>query len=217
MAAHLIVFGRVALAFVTIALFGTSFWGQLAAFLLTIVVISLDALDGFVARKRGTVSDLGALLDITGDRIVENIYWIFFAVGGTISIWVPIVVITRGFLTDTLRSLAFAEGKTPFGDKTMMRSPVTSFLVSSRFSRALYGFSKAIVFCWLGGLIALRGAMDRYGLELPPDLLRGLELGAQVLVWIVATLCVVRGLPVLWDGRFYLLEKRYPRAMRKDA
>lgn len=217
MTANLITLARVALCFVAIALFAGGFWAQFAAFWLTILIIYMDALDGYFARKRGVASDLGALLDITGDRIVENIYWIWFTSIGRVPVWVPIVVIARGFLTDMLRSLAFAEGKTPFGDKTMMKSAVTRFLVSSRFSRALYGISKAIVFWWLAGVMVLRSGMATYGFAADPRVLRGLDLAGDVMIWVVATMCVVRGLPVLWDGRGYLLEKRYPKFVRRDA
>jgi CDP-diacylglycerol--glycerol-3-phosphate 3-phosphatidyltransferase len=134
-----------------------------------------------------------------------------------ISLWIPIIVIARGFLTDSLRSIAFAEGKTAFGERTMMRSQFTRFLVSSRFSRGVYGVSKAIIFCYLGGLIALRGAMNRFSFTLSPDLLFSLHLVGQVIAYVVLVMCLVRGIPVLWDGRVYLLEKRYPKVVRKEA
>ncbi|MFC1572313.1 CDP-alcohol phosphatidyltransferase family protein [Candidatus Eisenbacteria bacterium] len=216
MAANIITLSRVVIAFIALALFGSNFYGQALAFLLTIIVIYMDALDGYVARKLNIASDLGALLDITGDRIVENIYWVYFAAAGVISFWMPVIVITRGFLTDSLRSIAFAEGKTAFGDKTMMQSAFTQFLVSSRFSRGLYGIGKAIIFCYLGGLIALRGAVGQFSLALPPDLLPTLDLVGQIVVYVVVAMCVIRGIPVLWDGRVYLLEKRYPKSVRKE-
>ena len=34
---------------------------------------------------------------------------------------VPIIVLTRGIITDSLRSLALEKGYTPFGEKTMCR------------------------------------------------------------------------------------------------
>ncbi len=217
MGANIITLSRIALVFVAVLLFGTGFFGQLLAFLLTILIIYMDALDGYVARKLGTASDLGALLDITGDRIVENVYWIYFTAVGMISFWVPVVVIARGFLTDSLRSIGFAAGKTAFGPRTMMRSRFTRFIVSSRLSRGVYGVSKAIIFCYLGGLIVLRGAMARFSFALPSEVLFGLGLTGQIIVSIVLAMCVIRGVPVLWDGRAYLLEKRYPKAVRKEA
>ncbi len=217
MTANIITLARVALLFVTIVLYGASFGGKAFAFILTILVIYMDALDGIVARKLNIASELGALLDITGDRIVENVYWIYFSAIGMVSFWVPMIVIARGLSTDLLRSIAFAHGSTPFGESTMMRSGFTRFLVSSRFSRALYGTSKAIVFCWLGGLIALRAGMREFSFTLPDDLMFTLDLVGQILVWVTLAMCVIRGLPVLWDGRRFLLEKRYPKAMVKQS
>ena len=217
MTANIITLIRIGLVFVAVLLFGTGFYGQLAAFLLTILIIYMDALDGYVARKLNTASDLGALFDITGDRIVENVYWIYFASIGMVTIWIPIIVITRGFLTDSLRSIAFAEGKTAFGDKTMMRSGFTRFLVSSRFSRGLYGVSKALIFCYLGGLIALRGAEAQFSFRIASGVMSGLDLLGHIVAYIVLVMCVVRGIPVLWDGRYYLLEKRYPKAVVKET
>ena len=217
MTANIITLSRIGLVFVAVLLFGTGFYGQFAAFLLTILIIYMDALDGYVARKLNTASDLGALLDITGDRIVENVYWIYFTAIGMISLWIPIIVIARGFLTDSLRSIAFAEGKTAFGERTMMRSQFSRFLVSSRFSRGVYGVSKAIIFCYLGGLIALRGAMSQFSFTLSSDLLFSLHLVGQVIAYVVLVMCLIRGIPVLWDGRVYLLEKRYPKVVRKEA
>ena len=216
MTANVITLARIGLVFVAVLLFGDGFYGQVLAFVLTVLIIYMDALDGYIARKLGLASDLGALLDITGDRIVENVYWIYFAAIGTISFWVPVIVIVRGFLTDTFRSIAFAEGKTAFGERTMMQSALTRFLVSSRFSRGLYGASKAFIFGYLGGLIALNGAMAHFSFALPPNLLLALRIAGQIIVYVVVAMCVARGLPVLWDGRTYLLEKRYPKSVRKE-
>ncbi len=116
-AANIITVGRVLLAFIAIGLLSLGFYPAIIAALLTILVIYLDSLDGYVARKLGLASEFGALLDITGNRIVENIYWIYFAVTSQISFWVPVIIITRSFLVDTVRSVAFAEGKTAVGKK----------------------------------------------------------------------------------------------------
>jgi CDP-diacylglycerol--glycerol-3-phosphate 3-phosphatidyltransferase len=201
---------RVALVFVTVPLYGRSFNSALVAIGLTILVIWMDALDGWVARRTGQTSDMGALLDITGDRIVENVFWIYFAVAGVVSFWVPLVVITRGFLTDTVRTLGFERGQTPFGDKTMMRSPWSRFLVSGRFMRGLYGAAKVLAFCALGAVLVVQRGLEEGRLH-AADWMRGLEAGAQALVWVTVLLCVVRGIPVLWDGRELLLHRPVPR------
>ena len=47
------------------------------AALLTLIVFIGDAIDGLVARARGEANALGAVIDIAGDRIVENVCWLY--------------------------------------------------------------------------------------------------------------------------------------------
>jgi len=176
----------------------------------------MDSLDGYIARKLGVASDFGALFDITGDRIVEHVYWIFFTAMGMVSIWVPIIFISRSFLVDMVRSFAFIkEGKTPFGEKSMMRSPFTLFLTSGRFMRSLYGFMKVFTFVLLGFILIYKnsGFLNR---SLPQGFLDNFIVFVTICVWMTTALCLIRGLPVLWDGRYYLLDKYFPREI-KDA
>ena len=92
---------RVAAAFAAVALF-TLFdhWiaADVAAVLLTVAAIALDGVDGYVARTRGMATPLGAQLDILGDRVVENLFFTFFAVSGLISLWVPVLFFDAGRL-----------------------------------------------------------------------------------------------------------------------
>ena len=76
------------------------------ALFLTAILMWFDGLDGFVARKFNISTKLGALLDIMGDRIVENVFWIAFCALGWINVSIPIIVLTRGIITDSLRTLA---------------------------------------------------------------------------------------------------------------
>lgn len=217
MSANIITLTRVLLALVTLVLFQMGFYFRLFALPLIIVVFSMDSLDGYIARKLGIASDFGALFDITSDRIVEHVYWIFFTALGLVSFWVPIIFISRSFLVDTVRSMAFSrEGKTPFGTKGMMRSTFTRFLTSGRFMRGLYGFMKLFTFVLLGAVLVLGADRDVISRYVSQNFQADLMLFAQICVWITTALCIIRGLPVLWDGRYYLFDKYFPREL-KDA
>jgi CDP-diacylglycerol---glycerol-3-phosphate 3-phosphatidyltransferase len=202
---------RVAAAFAAVALF-TGFERSIAADLiavaLTMVAIALDGVDGYLARTRGLATPIGAQLDILGDRVVENLFFTFFAVSGLISLWVPILFFVRGTLTDFVRSLAARNGRSGFGLGGMIETRWGRALVASRVSRAAYAAVKCICFCYLGMLLPLA--------HLPAAWLNAslrltlLNIG-HLLVGATAIACVLRAVPVLWEGRRYLVSGQKSR------
>ncbi len=215
MEANLITVVRILLVFVVIGIYQINFYLNLLAVCLTILVLSMDALDGILARKLGISSDLGALFDIVGDRIVENVFWVYFSAISMVSFWAASIVIARSFLVDWLRTMAFAqEGKTPFGEKTMLKESWARALASSRFSRALYGISKAVVFVYLGALLVLESGRVDLGWSISPRLMGWLYTGGSILVWTTVVMCLVRGIPVVWDSRDILTQRLFPGLVR---
>lgn len=210
--ANLITIGRLVLLFIVIWLiYEANVHVITACMFLVIVVFASDGLDGWVARKRGSTSPFGAVFDIAGDRIAENVLWIIFADLNKVPIWVPLLVITRGFLVDGLRSLSYVEGMTAFGERNMMRSSLTQWLTAGRFMRGLFGVSKAAGFVYLTGLV---GYEDRTS--------GGTALGGLYdvdwynwlgwsLVWLSVFLTVVRGVPVLYDAIGFLRDRSEQR------
>lgn len=195
---------RVAAAFAAVALFTISrhaFVVDVAAVLLTTLAIALDGVDGYIARTRNLATPLGAQLDILGDRVVENLFFTFFAVAGLISLWVPVVFFVRGTLTDFLRALASREGHTGFGQKGMLQTWWGRALVASQFSRAAYAVLKCVCFCYLGMLLPLA----RLSAPWLSDATRyNLSFAGPILVGATVAFCVVRAVPVIWEGRQYL-------------
>jgi CDP-diacylglycerol--glycerol-3-phosphate 3-phosphatidyltransferase len=176
----------------------------LVAVLLTLVVFIGDALDGPVARARGEANALGAVVDIAGDRVAENVYWVVLAHIGLISVWFPLIMLVRSFAVDAVRSLALGEGKTAFGEKTMMTSRLGIWLAASRFHRGLYGSAKVITFVWLLLQLAFQIQLARdpawqhdYGSYLPAVQATGIILAVFTLLYSLA-----RGAVVLWDSRY---------------
>jgi phosphatidylglycerophosphate synthase len=192
---------RMALAFAAVALFGHNLWTDLCALGLTIAAISLDALDGYLARRRKLSTPLGAQFDILGDRVVENLFFTFFAVTGLVSLWVPVTFFVRGALTDFLRGLAALSGRSGFGKNSMLESTWGRLLVASRASRAAYATLKCVCFCVLGLELTLRHIARTPFFGGPPAwFLRG----TQALVAATVIFCLVRAVPVLWEGQRYL-------------
>jgi CDP-diacylglycerol---glycerol-3-phosphate 3-phosphatidyltransferase len=199
--ANLITIGRLGILFVAIALIYTRSFPIVAVMPVVITIVFLsDALDGFIARRQGSTSEFGAVLDIAGDRVVENALWIVVAHLGLIGVWAPLLVMTRGFFVDTMRGVGYAKGKSAFGENAMARSPITHFLTASRFMRAFYGAAKGIAFVFLIALFAARlpegsGTLYASVMESLPMLAFG-----WFMVYASLALTVIRGVPVLFDA-----------------
>src|SRR5437867_12020340 len=172
---------RVLVGFAAVALFGNGTWANLAAVVLTVLSIALDALDGHLARKKQMATPLGAQLDILGDRMIENMFFTYFAVVGMVSLWLPVLFFARGAATDFLRGLALKAGRSGWGAHAMLQSPWGRALVASRWSRGLYAGMKCLCFCYLGLELALaRGPVALLG-ELAANVHAMIGVGAQVI------------------------------------
>lgn len=207
--ANLLTAARVILIFVIIAVWMRadpvgSWWLDLLMVPLLAWAIFMDALDGWAARKYNEASEAGALFDIAGDRIVELALWTFFAIRTDpsgqplVPLWVPLVMITRTVVTDLVRSVAFAQGRTPFGPNSLQDSAWARELTASRWSRAAYGALKAICFCALGILLAWQVAAPAH------PALPWVRIMIEGMVIATVAFSIVRALPVLWDGRRFV-------------
>jgi CDP-diacylglycerol--glycerol-3-phosphate 3-phosphatidyltransferase len=189
--ANLITLARLPLLLIVVGiLFIPRFGVRLFGLALLIVLFLMDWFDGYVARLRHEVTELGAVLDIALDRSVENVLWITFMYLGLVPLWVPMVFLIRSFVVDGIRGVALARGKSGFG---MMHSRLGRFLVASRFMRALYGLAKGVIF----GLLYLTWALAIKD----PNILITLHPLNQSLIFFTTGLCILRGLPVIQDGR----------------
>lgn len=167
-----------------------NFTAYVWALILTILAFALDGVDGYVARKFHEESKLGALLDIMSDRIVENTFWIVFAVLGWLSVLFPLIALTRGFVTDTIRSAAMEKGLTPFG---MQRNPICKWITGSKFMRITYAVAKVLAF-----IVIIASKIPN---------LPNADLVFVVGYWlavIAIVFCVVRGLPVIIEAKAVL-------------
>ena len=194
---------RVAVGFAAVSLFGRGAWPNLLAVALTVLSIALDALDGHLARKKKMATTVGAQLDVLGDRMIENVYFTYFAVMGMVSLWLPVLFFARGAATDFLRGLAMKAGRSGWGANAMLETWWGRMLVASRWSRGLYAAMKCLCFCYLGLELALTRGPVALLSRLTGDGHAIMRTGAFALTWATALFCLVRGLPVLVEGWKY--------------
>jgi CDP-diacylglycerol--glycerol-3-phosphate 3-phosphatidyltransferase len=184
--ANIVSISRIFVAFVSVGLlFISTTNAYIWAILLASIAFSMDAVDGYLARKFGQASQLGAVLDIMGDRIVEAIYWITFAALGWISVIFPIISITRAFITDNIRSIALTKGMTPFG---MQTTTWGKFICASKFMKTTYAVAKVAAFIIL--IFAYIPGLDE-------NIANPAQTTGIILAWIAIIFCVVRGIPVI--------------------
>ena len=172
------------------------------ALTLTICAVALDGVDGYLARRLRMATRLGAQLDILGDRVIENLFFIYFAVDGQISLWVPVIFFVRGVLTDFLRGLAAS--RVPSGNRAragefqrnwMLVERWSTRIVASRASRGAYAALKCVCFCALGVEWIARHA------EIPAARWEGaIHMTVSAIVAATMAFCILRALPVFWEG-----------------
>lgn len=198
--ANRVTIARIGIVFwLVLLVYDNNTWSRLLAAFLAILVIVGDWLDGFLARKLHEQSQLGSVLDIAGDRILETVLWIVLADLELVPVWIPIAVTSRAILTDSIRNYLLQFGFTAFGKNTMMQSTVGKFLTGSPIMRTGYAILKAFTFGWL----LLISALDRLWHEFPFLTERFVTIGYEIgyiSAIVTAVVCIARGIPPIVEG-----------------
>ena len=82
-----------------------------AAFIFLVAAFT-DLLDGYVARKRGQITTLGALLDPLADKLLISAAFISLIELDIVKAWMVVIIVGREFAVSGLRSIAVAQGFT---------------------------------------------------------------------------------------------------------
>ena len=176
MVANMITISRTVFTFGVLAGLGKHLWLDIALIATIAGIIVLDGVDGYIARQRNETSETGAVLDTLADRLIENTFFIYFSVQGLIPIWMPIVVMCRGFGSDALQQMyGYPQGGWRFA------------LTRSRWSRFVSGMTKLLAFTSLACALVFENAR--------------LETVSLVLAFFAVGVCLLRGVPFFWIPR----------------
>jgi CDP-diacylglycerol--glycerol-3-phosphate 3-phosphatidyltransferase len=109
---------------------------HIAGVTLFLIAACTDAVDGWLARRRGQVSKLGTLLDPIADKLLISAAFISLVENRLAPAWAVVIVIGREFAVSGLRSVAATEGWTIPASKAgkfkMFSQVVTiAFLITS--------------------------------------------------------------------------------------
>lgn len=82
----------------------------IAGFLFIIASLT-DFLDGYIARKYDLVTDFGKMLDSIADKVLVNSVLIILASSGFISPIIPVVIIVRDSIVNSIKMIAGNKGE----------------------------------------------------------------------------------------------------------
>ena len=65
-----------------------------------------DSLDGYIARSRNLVTDFGKVMDAIADKLLVNGVLIILACQGFINVIIPVIIISRDTIVDSIKMVA---------------------------------------------------------------------------------------------------------------
>ncbi|MCQ9207751.1 MAG: CDP-diacylglycerol--glycerol-3-phosphate 3-phosphatidyltransferase, partial [Omnitrophica bacterium] len=84
---------------------------KVLAFVVFIAASLTDFLDGFIAKKRGEISDFGKFMDPVADKILVLAAFLAFVEMKLIPAWLVVIIVSREFIITGLRLIALARGE----------------------------------------------------------------------------------------------------------
>jgi len=139
--------------------------GKLIAAVIFALASVTDAADGYIARKRKEITNLGKLMDPLADKLLVTAALVGLVQIGLISTWIAIIIIGREFLVTGLRGVAAAEGiviaaSNPAKLKTIFQIIALTTLLLDEYIRMLAGFSPGIWILYLAVIFTVYTGYD---------------------------------------------------------
>ncbi|MCL1804453.1 MAG: CDP-diacylglycerol--glycerol-3-phosphate 3-phosphatidyltransferase [Clostridiales bacterium] len=140
-------------------------YGRLVAAAVFVLASVTDAMDGYIARKRKEITNLGKLMDPLADKLLVAAALVALVQAGLISSWFAVIIIGREFLVTGLRGIAAAEGIVIAASnlaklKTIIQIVALSMLLLDEYFLALAGFSPGIWALYLAVIFTVYTGYD---------------------------------------------------------
>jgi CDP-diacylglycerol--glycerol-3-phosphate 3-phosphatidyltransferase len=142
-------------------------YNQIIAALIFIIAASTDSLDGYIARKRKLVTNLGKLLDPLADKLLVTAVLVSLVEMNKLDAWIAIVIISREFAVTGLRQIALLEGivmaASKWGKaKTAVQITAIIALLINNFPFAFLNFPFDTIATWLAAIITVYSGIDYF-------------------------------------------------------
>jgi CDP-diacylglycerol--glycerol-3-phosphate 3-phosphatidyltransferase len=142
-------------------------YNQIIAALIFIIAASTDSLDGYIARKRKLVTNLGKLLDPLADKLLVTAVLVSLVEMNKLDAWIAIVIISREFAVTGLRQIALLEGTVMAASKwgkakTAVQITAIIALLINNFPFAFLNFPFDTIASWLAAAITVYSGIDYF-------------------------------------------------------
>ncbi|MDF2927247.1 MAG: CDP-diacylglycerol--glycerol-3-phosphate 3-phosphatidyltransferase [Paenibacillaceae bacterium] len=142
-------------------------YNQMIAALIFIIAASTDSLDGYIARKRKLVTNLGKLLDPLADKLLVTAVLVSLVEMDKIGAFIVIVIISREFAVTGLRQIALLEGVVMAASrwgkwKTATQITAIIALLLNNFPFHFVDFAFDYWVSWLAALVTIYSGVDYF-------------------------------------------------------
>lgn len=142
-------------------------YSEIIAALIFIIAASTDGLDGYIARKKKIITNLGKFLDPLADKLLISAALISLVEMDRIDAWIVIVIISREFAVTGLRLVAASDHRviaaSPLGKaKTWAQIIAIVSLMLQNFPFAVVGFPFADLAVWVAVIITIVSGIDYF-------------------------------------------------------
>lgn len=136
-------------------------------FVIFSVASMTDLLDGQIARRKKLITTFGKFADPIADKLLVNTIFMLLASDGTISIIVPIIMISRDTIVDAIRLVAanrqIVIAAKPLGKlKTVTQMVGLCFILLSDFPFSFFNFPIGDVLIWIACIVSIASGIDYF-------------------------------------------------------
>jgi CDP-diacylglycerol--glycerol-3-phosphate 3-phosphatidyltransferase len=142
-------------------------YSEIVATVIFIIAASTDGLDGYVARKKKLVTNLGKFLDPLADKLLITAALVSLVDRGSVEAWMAIIIISREFAVTGLRLVAAAEGQVIAASKlgklkTIVQIVAICVVMLNNFPFGTIGIPFDLIAMWIAVIITIYSGVDYF-------------------------------------------------------
>ncbi len=126
---------------------GLDQWGRYAAAAIFVLASITDLLDGMIARKQNSVSELGKFLDPIADKLMVTTALVAMVMTDNLSVWAVVIIISREFIVTGIRVVAAGQGIVIAAGK--LGKIKTIFQIIAIVAILIHDFPVSLILPWL--------------------------------------------------------------------